>query len=91
LWLDVDDEDVLHKVYARHFLSHLHNLRGIAVAPERSLGGVENLNQDVVKDPKGLLLNIVLDDVGLVLRTSGGISNLRSQGGLKEAVEPIKL
>jgi hypothetical protein len=91
LWLDAGDEDVLQKVYASHFLNHHHNSRGIAATLERSLRDVENLNQDVVEDTKGLLLNIVLDEVVLILRTSGGISNLRSQGGSKEIVEAIKL
>jgi hypothetical protein len=93
--LDVGDKDVLHNVHAHHILNHhhyhYHYLRGITAAPKRSLGDVENLNQDVVEDTKGLLLNIVLDEVALVLRTTSGISNLRSQGGSKEAVEAIKL
>jgi hypothetical protein len=54
LWFDVSDLNVLHKVYAHLFSNHHHNLRGIAIAAERSLGDVENLNQDIVKDSEGL-------------------------------------
>jgi hypothetical protein len=72
-------------------LNHHNDLKGIATAMERSLGDVENLNQDIVKDSEVLLLNIVLDEVALVLRTCGGISNPRSYGGSKKEVEAIKL
>jgi hypothetical protein len=52
---------------------------------------VDDLAQDVVKDAKGLLMNIVHDKVPLILWTSAGISNPRSQGGSEEAVKTIEL
>jgi hypothetical protein len=91
LWLDLGDEDILHKLFTYHLLNHHLDPRGITTAIERTLGDVENLNQDIVEDTKRILLNIVLDEVALILRTSSGISNLRSQGGSEEAVGAIKL
>jgi hypothetical protein len=44
-----------------------------------------------VKNWKGLLLDIELDKVPLILRTSCGISNARSQGGMEEAVKGKQL
>jgi hypothetical protein len=87
----VGNEDILHKLSSWHFLNHHHNLRCLATTAKRSLGDVENLNQDIVEDAKWLIINIVLDEVPLILRTSGVISNPRSQGGAKKAVKATKL
>jgi hypothetical protein len=44
-----------------------------------------------VKDNKGLLLHIILNEALLVPRTRCVISNPRSQGGTKKGVKAIKL
>jgi hypothetical protein len=65
-------------------------LRGIAAAPEGTLGYVEDLNQDVVEDTQWLLLRTEHEEVPLILGTSSGISNPRCQCGSEEAVKAIK-
>jgi hypothetical protein len=91
LWLDVGDPNVLHKLYVRDIINHHYKLRGITTAVESSLGNVENLHQDVVKNWERLLLYIILDKVPFVLGTSDGIPNPRSQGGIEKVVKAVKL
>jgi hypothetical protein len=91
LRIDVGDEHVLHKVNAPHLLNHHHDLRGITAAPEWTHQDIDDLAQNIVKDVERFLLNIVEDQVPLVLRTSGDISNARSHGGMEEVVEAVEL
>jgi hypothetical protein len=63
------------------------------VDDECILHKVDDLAQDVVKDVEWLLLllNIVEDEVPLVLRTSNGISNVRSHSSTEEAMETVEI
>jgi hypothetical protein len=63
------------------------------VDDECILHKVDDLAQDVVKDVEWLLLllNIVEDEVPLVLRTSNGISNVRSHSSTEEAMEAVEI
>jgi hypothetical protein len=91
LRLDVSDAHVLDKCDAEDLLDHQHNLRGISTVPERTHRDIDNFTQDIIKQTKWPLLQIKQDQVALILRTSGGISNARSQGGSKVAVEGVAL
>jgi hypothetical protein len=91
LRLYVSDEHVLDKSDAGNLLDHHHDLRGIAVALERTHRDIDDLAQNVIKDTEWLLLHIVQDQVSLVLRTRGGISNARSQSSVEEIVEGVEL
>jgi hypothetical protein len=51
----------------------------------------DDLLENEVKNRKGLLLDIEMDEVPLILETSCGISNLRNQGSTEEAVKGEQL
>jgi hypothetical protein len=86
LWPNVSDNHILHEGDPIDVLYHHHDLQSVAIALKQTHRDIHDLAEDVVKDTKGFLLNIVLDQVLLILRTSSGISNARRQSGLEEVV-----
>jgi hypothetical protein len=70
---------VLQELNSIYPLDHHHDLWGISIATKGSLGDVDNLGQHEGEHGEGLLLNIELDEVPLILRTSCSISNPQSQ------------
>jgi hypothetical protein len=78
---------VLQELNLRHLLNHHHDLWGVPTTAKSCTRNADDLLKNEVENPKGLLLDIDLDEVPLILRTSGGISNPRSQGSTEEAVK----
>jgi hypothetical protein len=64
---------------------------GIPTTAESCLRNADDLLKDEVKHEKALLLDIKLNEVPLILRTSCRIPNVRSQGSTEETVESVKL
>jgi hypothetical protein len=91
LRLNIYDFLVLEDVNARDLLYHEHNLWGITIVVKCVPRNVDDLLQDEVKDGEEPLLHIELNQVPLILRASGSISNPRSQGGTEEAMKSVEL
>jgi hypothetical protein len=91
LWLEIGDLMVLQELNFGHLLDHHHDLWGIPTAAKDIPGDADNLGQHEGEHVEGLLLDIELDEVPLILRTSCSISNPQSQCSTEEAVKSVKL
>jgi hypothetical protein len=66
---------ILEELNPEYLLNHHHDLRGIPTTAESCPRDVDNLLKHIVKRREPLLLDIELNQVSLVLTTSGGVSN----------------
>jgi hypothetical protein len=91
LWLQIGDLMILEELNPGYLLNHHHDLWGISTTVESYPRDADNLLKHIVKHRELLLLDIELNQISLVLRTSGGISNPGGQSSTEKVVKSVQL